>query len=130
MSMTIPVSHIDLIKSSLVVTLITTMPDGQPHGSVVWCRLHGTQIQISITDDTQKYRNLVHESRVSIVAIDTTDPFRYVEVRGTVSMSRENTREILREIATIYGRPDYDVESGADKRVILTITPTKVITHG
>ncbi|MEO1644555.1 MAG: PPOX class F420-dependent oxidoreductase [Chloroflexota bacterium] len=130
MSITIPESHIDLIKDSLVVTLITTMPDGQPHGSVVWCRLHDTQIQISITDDTQKYRNLVHDPRVSIVAIDTADPFRYVEVRGTVSMSRENTRDILRDIATIYGRPNYDVESGADKRVILTITPTRVITHG
>lgn len=130
MSVSIPESHRDLITGSLVVTLITTMPDGQPHGSVVWCRLEDMQIQISITDDTQKYHNLVHEPRVSLVAIDTTDPFRYVEVRGTVSMSRENTRAILRNIATIYGRPNYDVESGADKRVILTITPTKVITHG
>lgn len=130
MAIQIPESHRDLLVGELVVTLITTMPDGHPQGTVVWCRLHEGSVQISITDDSQKYMNVQHDPRVSVVAVDTTDPYRYLEVRGMVSLSRENSSDIIREIAREYGRPDFDTSRAEDKRVILTITPTKVIPHG
>lgn len=129
MSVIIPESHRDLLVGSLVVTLMTTMPDSQPQGTVVWCRLYEGTIQISITKDTQKYTNILNNPKVSVLAVDTNEPFRYIEVRGEATLSAENAAEILTAIATEYGYPEYDVVTGADIRVIVTITPTAINTH-
>ena len=130
MPVLIPDSHRDLFRKPLVATLVTIMPDGQPHGTVVWCRLIGTDIQLAILDDTQKYINLKGNPLVSLLIVDTEDPYRYIEVRGTASLSRENASAIIIDIARKYLRPDFDVSRAEDKRVIVTITPTKVIPHG
>ena len=130
MSQTIAESHRDLLITPLVATFISITPDGQPHGSVVWCRQYEETIQVAILNDTQKYQNLLVNPEVSILIVDTNEPYRYLEVRGTASMSNKNASAIIRDIATKYGRPDFDVETNEHKRVIVTITPTKVITHG
>ena len=130
MSIAIPDSHHDLFTKPLVATFITLMPDGQPHGTIVWCRLHDTQVQLALLDDTQKYINLKENPLVSLVIVDTEDPYRYIEVRGIANLSRENASAIIMDIARKYNRPDFDVSRAEDKRVIVTISATKVITHG
>lgn len=126
----IPASHRDLLTSSLVVTLSTVTPEGQPHASVVWCRLVGERIQIVAPSDAKKVWNIQHNPRVSLLAVDTTDPFRYIEIRGDASLSTENAIAILREIARDYGYPQYNTGRLVEKRVVITITPQKIITYG
>ena len=130
MTVLIPDTHHDLFTKPLVATCITIMPDGQPHGTIIWCRLNGTHIQFGLLNDTQKYTNLQANPLVSLVIVDTNEPYRYIEVRGTVTMSSENASEIIMDIARKYHRPDFDIEPGKDRRVIATLTPTKVIPHG
>lgn len=130
MPQSIPISHQDLLIQPLVATFISITPDGLPHGSVVWCQQYEGIIQVAILKDTQKYQNLLVNPKVSILIVDTNDPYRYLEVRGTASLSTENASAIIRDIATKYGRPDFDVETNEHKRVIVTITPSKVIAHG
>ena len=130
MATTIPSSHYNLFTKPIVATLMTLMPDGSPHATVVWCRLNGEEVQFGILDDTQKYINLQVNPQVSLLIVDTNEPYRYIEVRGTTTMSRENASEIIMDIARKYLRPDFDVARAKDKRLIVTITPTKVIPHG
>lgn len=130
MTTQIPESHKDLFIKSVVATLITLMPDGSPQGTVVWCRLHGNNVQIAILTDTQKYENLQQNPNVSVVIVDTNEPYRYIEVRGRATLSTENATPIIKDIATKYGRPDFDVKTNEHRRVIITIEPTKVTPHG
>lgn len=130
MSNTIPESHHDLLTTPLVATFISITPNGKPHGSVVWCRQNGKGIQVAILNDTQKYQNLLANNEVSILIVDTNNPYRYLEVRGTSEMSQDNATPIIKDIARKYGRPEFDVKTNEDKRFIVTITSTKVIAHG
>lgn len=130
MSDFIPDSHHNLLIQPLVATFISITPDGLTHGSVVWCRQHEGTIQVAILKDTQKYQNLLVNPEVSILIVDTNEPYRYLEVRGTASISTENASAIMRDIATKYDRPDFDVETNEHKRVIVTIIPRKIIVHG
>lgn len=130
MSILIPESHHDLFTKPLVATLITVTPEGHPQGTVIWCRLNGSHVQIAIQNNTQKYRNLVANPQVSLVIVDTEDPYRYIEVRGTATISAENVSTIMKDIARKYLRPDFNISHGEDTRVIVTITPTKVNAHG
>lgn len=130
MSQTIPESHHDLLAKPLVATFISITPDNKPHGSVVWCRQNGSHIQVAILNDTQKYQNLLANNAVSILIVDTNDPYRYLEIRGTSDMSQDNATPIIKDIARKYGRPDFDAKTNEDKRFIVMITPIKVIAHG
>ena len=130
MSQTIPESHRDLLTQPLVATFISIMPDGKPHGSVVWCRQNGNDIQVAILNDTQKYQNLLSNPEVSLLIVDTNEPYRYLEVRGTSHMSKDNATTIITDIARKYGRPEFDVKTNESKRFIVTIIPSKVIVHG
>jgi len=130
MTSQIPETHRDLFTKPLVATLITITPDSKPHGTVVWCRLNGSHIQVSITNESQKYKNIQINPDVSVVIVDTTDPYRYIEVRGTATTSPENATEIVKDIARKYGRPDFDATRAQDRRVIVTISPTKILPHG
>ncbi len=130
MTVEIPASYHDLFENPLVATLVTLMPDGTPQATVVWCRLHDGHIQIAILKDTQKYTNLSANPQVTVLVVDTNAPFRYIEVRGVAKLSEENATAIITDIATKYGRPNFDVATNAHQRVILTITATTVNPHG
>lgn len=130
MTISIPESHHDLLTKPIVATLLTITPEGHPHGTVVWCRMNGSHIQVAIQNNTQKYQNLMANPRVSLVLVDTENPYRYIEIRGTTTISVENVSVIMKDIARKYLRPDFNVSHGEDTRVIVTITPTKVNAHG
>lgn len=131
MSVEIPVSHQDLFEQALVATFVTLTPDGKPHATIVWCRLNGAHVQLAILDDTQKYQNLLQNPHVSLVVIDTNAPYRYIEVRGTAELSHAGAEAtpIMQDIARKY-RPEFDWQTNEHKRYIVTITASKVLTHG
>lgn len=126
----IPASHRDLLANALVAILNTVTPEGQPHSSVNWCRLVGNKVQIVSPSDAKKVRNIQDNPLVSLLAVDTNNPFRYIEVRGEASLSTENAITILREIARDYSYPQYNTGRLVEQRVVITITPRKVVTYG
>jgi PPOX class probable F420-dependent enzyme len=130
MPQSIPASHRDLLTNPLVAILNTVTPEGQPHSSVNWCRLVGDRIQIVTPADAKKAQNIRHNPQVSLLAVDTNDAFRYIEVRGEASLSTENVIAILREIARDYNYPQYNTGRLVEQRVVITITPQKVIIYG
>jgi len=126
MNVLIPETHVDLLQEPYVVSLITMMPNGYPQATAVWCKYDAEGIRILTRDVTQKYKNIVANPKVTVIAIDPNNGGRYVEVRGEARITRAGANELLKEVATSYGRPNYPIEEGAAHRVIITITPQKV----
>ena len=133
----IPDSHLDLIEGPLVVTLATIMPNGQPHTSVIWCRYEDGTIRFSTSQGTQKDKNLRRNPYVSMLAVDTQNPNRYLEVRGKViEQYTEDALAELDKITQLYtGKPSYyghivpQKELGQRVHIISKIKPLKIITR-
>jgi PPOX class probable F420-dependent enzyme len=134
----VPTSHLDLIEGPLVVTLATAFPDGQPQMTAVWCSYDGTHVAVVTSRGLQKEKNMQLNPRVSILALDPENPYRYLEIRGTVDEITEiGAIDKLDEHTRLYtGNPTYyghivaAEELGSRAHVVCRIRPSKVITNG
>lgn len=113
-------------------TLATVGPDGQPQLSVVWVERDGDEILVSTVAGRQKHRNLVANPRVSILIYPRDNPYSYLEVRGTATMTESGGRELIDRLNEKYtGSGRYTGDDGTDSvRVVVRITPQRVVFQG
>lgn len=136
MAVQIPASHRDLLDGPVVVVLVTVMADGQPQATPVWCNTDGDYILVNSARGRQKDLNISRNPKVTVLAIDPTNPFRWIEVRGqVVEITEEGALEHINALSRLYtGNPDYysfnPAAKGKETRVIYRIEPRKVITFG
>ncbi len=134
----IPDSHKDLLERPVVVALATVMPDGQPQVNCVWCDYDGEHIRLFTLYGFQKEKNMRERRMATILAVDPDNPYRYLEVRGTVEeMSEDGAEQLADQLTQKYmGKPSYFgyVESAEKKGklrlVACKIRPTRVVTVG
>ena len=138
MSLTIPDSHRDLIDGPILVTFTTIMPDGQPQSTIVWCNSAGDRVLVNSTVGRRKDKNIRRDPRVTIMALDPGNAFRWLEIRGTVEeISEEGGVEHIDELARLYsGSPGYyghvapAEQAAKETRVIYKIRPDRVLAFG
>ena len=134
----IPDSHRDLIDGPVLVSLATTMPDGQPQLSVIWCNSDATNVLINTARGRQKDKNIARSPRVALLAVDPGDPYRFIEVRGTViEVTEEGAVEHIEELGRLYtGHPGfYGYTAPASRRhretrLLCRVQPTRVRVSG
>lgn len=132
----IPDSHKDLLTRPVVVALVTVMPDGQPQATPVWCDMEGDYVRINTAKGRQKDRNMQRDAKVTVLAIDPDNPYRWLEVRGVIDRSsEENGVEVINALSALYrDEPDYYKRNPAQRdretRVTYYIKPTTVNTSG
>jgi len=139
MSAQIPDSYRDLIDGKVVATVATNNPNGQPQLSVVWYMYDGTHVHLNTTNDRQKDDNLRRDPHVSFLAIDPTNPYRYMEIRGEVDeiIEGEAAVQSINALAkkyvgveNYYGDFQPAEQRNKEQRVLYKIKPTKVIAQG
>ncbi|MBI5958186.1 MAG: PPOX class F420-dependent oxidoreductase [Chloroflexi bacterium] len=132
MAATIPDSIKDLLEGPVVVTLVTVMPNGQPQATPVWCSYDGSHIWVNSALGRQKDRNMRANQRVTILAMDPKNAYRWVEVRGKVDeITEEGALDHINLLSKLYnGIADYysrmPNRRGKETRVIYKIKPVKV----
>lgn len=116
------------------MALVTVMPDGQPQATVVWCDLEGPFAMVNTMKGFRKARNMRARPRVALLAVDPTDPLRWIEVRGTVELIEEGAEAHLDRLAALYtGARRYFGEvvpaelAQSEVPVIGRITPVRVL---
>lgn len=134
MSASIPADYVDLLEGPIYVSLATLMPDGQPQVNVMWCGYDGKHVLINTAKGRRKERNMAARPKVTVLAVDPQNPFRYLEVRGNVvEITEAGAAEHINSLAHTYAGKDYyggvQAADQADKetRVICKIEPTRVI---
>ena len=130
MSASIPESHKDLLEKPVFVTLGTVNANGQPQLSVIWCSFDGAHIWVNTTRGRLKEKNMAARPRVSILAIDPENSYRYLEVRGQVDeVTEEGAVDHIHQLAQMYAnQPYYGGYAPAERanqetRVIYKIKP-------
>jgi PPOX class probable F420-dependent enzyme len=119
----------DLLDRPLVAHLSTLGRAGEPHTQPVWYAWDGSTLQVSITTERQKFRNVNRDPRVALSIQDPERALHYIEVRGAVtSLDPDPTGERTLAIGRKYGSTRTEVPD-RDVRIILVITPTRFGTH-
>ena len=130
--MTIPASHADLLDSNALAHVATIGPDGAPQNNPVWFGWDGTHVLFSQTTGRQKYRNLKASPQVALSIVDVANPYRYLEIRGTVSeiVDDENNAFIDSMALKYIDQPQYPWHQPGDHRVIVKVLPGKTTQMG
>ncbi|MFE2143254.1 PPOX class F420-dependent oxidoreductase [Streptomyces sp. NPDC059456] len=120
-----------LLDSPHPAVLSTLNPDGSPQSSVVWVSRDGGDLLVSTEQGRRKERNIARDARVGLTVFDTANPFVYVEIRGTATLTEDADRAVAVRIAEEYMGPgagkEYAEAPAENVRVVVRITPTKVL---
>jgi PPOX class probable F420-dependent enzyme len=125
---TIPERLKDLLadEKKAFMYLATTMPNGTPQVTPIWFNYDGAHILINSARGRVKDRNMVARPHVACLIADPNDPYRYLQIRGTVTaITEEGADEHIRDLALKYrGTRAFDI--GGATRVTYKIRPDHV----
>jgi PPOX class probable F420-dependent enzyme len=132
MSENLPDDAKALVDAANYATVATIEPDGRPQLSVVWLSRDGEDVLFSTTTNRRKYDNLQRDPRATVLVYDAKQPYKYLEVRGSVTFREDGARDLIDALAKKYmGAERYTADDGTDNvRVTIVITPDKVVTRG
>ena len=107
-------------------TLAVQLPNGQIASHVMWVDATDDQLLINTELHRAKYKAIQQHPDVTVTIWDAADPYRYVEVRGTVNgqVRGDAAREHIDALSRRYTGHDYTgtIES---ERVVLRIDPVR-----
>ncbi|MFD8934453.1 PPOX class F420-dependent oxidoreductase [Streptomyces sp. NPDC059578] len=115
-----------LLDGRNFATVATLNPDGGPHTSLVWVTRDLDTVLFSTTAGRRKARNLARDPRISLTVFDQADPYRTVDIRGTVELVEDPHKDLPRELARQYLGTDPPPESDDVLRLVVRVTPLKV----
>ncbi|MFC5822678.1 PPOX class F420-dependent oxidoreductase [Nonomuraea insulae] len=114
-----------LLDAPNYATVTSLNPDGGPQSSVVWVRTDGDDVLFSTVKGRRKPRNFERDPRLSLLVIDPDNPYRYVEVRGKVSMTPDPSGALIEELSQKYRGLPWEDKPGVE-RLIVRIAPDSV----
>lgn len=118
-----------LIDAKTFASVATVNPNGSPQSSVIWLKREDDVIVFSTILGRRKTLNMQRDPRVSVLLFDPGDPYRYVEIRGEVSMTTEGGPELINELSLAYDGVPFREKDPAAVRVVCRLVPTKVVTR-
>jgi len=116
-----------LLDGKNFAAVATLGPDGAPQNSVVWIKREGDTVLFSSTARRQKVRNLERDPRVSVSVFDLADPYTSVEIRGVAEILPDPQKRLPHELSHKYLGIDPPGEKDEETRVIVKVTPQKVV---
>jgi PPOX class probable F420-dependent enzyme len=121
----IPQSYRDLFDKKAFAHIATIGADGTPQVTPVWTIWDGEFLRFTTTTDRQKGRNASARPHVALSINDPDQPYRYLEVRGTVERLDPDPEGVFFDVlAKRYGL-EYEAPVGdAERRVVLVMRPT------
>ena len=121
----IPKGYRDLLESTALIHVATIGPNGEPQNNPVWFDWDGESVKFSQTKTRQKYRNVSREPRLALSIVDPENPYRYLEIRGTVDHIEEDPEnDFINAMSKKYlGLDEYPMHQPGDERVIVHVKP-------
>jgi len=128
---TIPSSHRDLAEAAGIGVLTTVDPEGLPQSTAIWYKLGDDDIvRISLHKSRQKYRNIVAHPLATLFIVDPTNQFRTLEIRAETTLVEDPDASYFETVVRHYGQDPATFPAPSDNRVIVTLTPRRVVTNG
>ncbi|HVF19040.1 MAG TPA: PPOX class F420-dependent oxidoreductase, partial [Mycobacteriales bacterium] len=108
--------------------LATLDAEGAPQQVVMWVARDGDDVLISTVEGRIAHRNLSRDPRACVVVQPPGNPYQYVEIRGTASMTSEGGDDFISALSAKYrGVTPYPLIGPDEPRVVIRLTPDKVV---
>jgi PPOX class probable F420-dependent enzyme len=132
MASKIPDKYLDLFQKKAFANLATLMPDGSPQVTPVWVDFDGTHVLVNSARGRQKDKNMQKNGRVALSILDPDNPYRYLQIMGTVDdITEEGADAHIDKMAKKYmGKDSYPFRNPQETRVVYKILPQKTQTMG
>lgn len=113
------------------VSLATVNRDGSPQSTVHWVARDGDDILLSTVRGRRHANNVERDPRVSVLLIAPDDSYKYLEVRGTATVTEEGGRELIDDLMEKYhGRRPYPWDKPDAVRLVVRVPPDHVVDRG
>ena len=128
----IPDQYMDLFRKKAFASLATVNPDGTPQVTPVWCDFDGEHLLVNSAKGRRKDANMRERPHVALAIMDPDNPYRYLEVRGSVEeITESGAREHIDKMARKYtGADKYGWSKPGEVRVLYKIKPEHVSSMG
>ena len=128
---TFPESHQDLLKADVAI-LATKGHDGFPQVTALWFLFDDdATIKLSLNTTRQKVKNLQAHPECTFFILDTTNPYRTLEVRARAQIAPDSDYVFARKLGAKYGGVDLSTnDRPGETRVVVSLRPIKVNTWG
>ena len=123
-----PASHRGLLEAQGFAQLATLAPSGHPQVTAVsyFFDEDDQEVKLSLNETRKKVRNLLRDPRCTLFLLDSTNPLRYLEIRGNAELVPDEGKAFAARAGAKYGQ-DYTVHDGpGEGRYIVTIRPSTV----
>lgn len=127
MATTVPNGYADLLTRPIVGVLTTVSPDGVPNSTPMWFLWddEGARLRFTHTNARKKIANLRANPNYSFTVTDPDNPYRYLEVRGTLdSVEPDPTGSMYVTLGQRYGNADQAPPPDSADRIILNLRAT------
>jgi PPOX class probable F420-dependent enzyme len=98
----VPASHLDLLERPICGVLTTMGSDGRPESSLVWVDWDGEFARVNTTKERRKGRNLLANSRCSLLVVDPENTGRFIQVRGDAELVADGALQHLDALTRAY----------------------------
>jgi PPOX class probable F420-dependent enzyme len=126
----IPAAHRSLLEQPGVAAFTTIGADGYPQTTAIWFLLDGDVVRTSLHRSRQKLRNAQAHPQATLFVIDPANPYHTIEIRGDVTIEDAADTSFLDRLVRHYGQTLDTFRAPQDNRVVLTLTPRRVVTNG
>jgi PPOX class probable F420-dependent enzyme len=111
---------------------VTTLrADGSPHTTVVWVDVDDVAVMFNTAVGRAKERHLRRDPRLSLIVIDSQDPYRWLCVSGRAQLITEGADEQIDKLAKKYlGKDEYTSSKPGEQRITVRIHAEHVEAYG
>jgi len=123
----IPEDYKDLFEKKAFANLATVNADGTPQVTPVWIDYDGDYVLVNSARGRRKDKNMERNRAVALSIQDPDNPYRYLEVRGSVAeITEQNADKHIDKMAKKYiGQDKYPWSKPDEVRVIYKIKPER-----
>ena len=119
------------LENPYVGVVTDLRPDGSPHSTVVWVDVDDDGPSFNTAWPRAKPRYLDVDPRVSLVVLDPHDPYRWIAITGTTTMTDDGANDQIDRLSKKYtGREKYANHREGETRVSVRISPTWIESRG
>ena len=122
----VPETHRDLLEAD-VAMLATFGHDGYPQITALWFLLDDDGlIKMSLNTSRQKVKNLQVNPKCSFFVLDTTNPYRTLEIRARAKITPDQDHVFAKKLGAKYGSTEFIAhDRPGEARVVVTLQPVK-----
>jgi PPOX class probable F420-dependent enzyme len=117
----------ELLEKPNHAVISTLNADGSIHNAVIWVDLEDGAVAVNSAVGRVWPSNLERDPRVTVLVFDESNPYEYVEIRGSAKSTTEGVDEHIDRLAKKYlGQDTYPYRQPGEQRVKFLIVPDRV----